>query len=64
VICDDVCIESGALVVGPIRVGDRVTIGPGCVVSQHVPDDTVFEAATRFVLGASRSAGAAAGSVS
>ena len=38
--------------------GDRVTLGPGCVVSQHVPDDTVFEASTRFVMGASASAGA------
>ena len=45
VVGDDVELESGALVMGPIRIGDRVRIGPRCLISRSVPDDTVVEPA-------------------
>jgi serine O-acetyltransferase len=36
----DAHIYSGAVVVGPIRIGDDVHIGANCVVWQDVPDHT------------------------
>lgn len=41
VIGDDVVLGWGALVMGPIRVGHRVVIGHGAVVTADVPDDAV-----------------------
>src|SRR5262245_8731507 len=41
IIGDDVVLGWGALVMGPIHVGHRVTIGHGAVVTSDVPDDTV-----------------------
>lgn len=41
VLGDDVVLEWGALVMGPVRVGHRVVIGNGAVVTNDVPDDTV-----------------------
>jgi len=43
VVGDDVELESGALVMGPIRVGNRVRIGPRCLITRPVPDDTIVE---------------------
>lgn len=39
---DDVTLGWGALVMGPIRVGHRVAIGHGAVVTVDVPDDTTI----------------------
>jgi serine O-acetyltransferase len=41
VVGDDVVLGWGALIMGPIRVGHRVAIGHGAVVTTDVPDDTV-----------------------
>lgn len=41
VIGDNVLIGAGAKVVGGIRVGNNVKIGPGCIVMQDIPDNTV-----------------------
>jgi serine O-acetyltransferase len=38
---DDVTIYAGAKVLGPIRIGHRVTIGANAVVVKDVPDDCV-----------------------
>lgn len=38
---DNVRLERGAMVLGPVRVGDRVSIGPGCTVVHDVPSDCV-----------------------
>jgi serine O-acetyltransferase len=35
---DQVVLESAALVVGAIRVGHRVRVGPRCLVTEDVPD--------------------------
>lgn len=43
VIGDDVTLGPGALVMGPVRVGDRVTIGARCAVTTDVPSDTMVE---------------------
>jgi serine O-acetyltransferase len=45
VIGDDVELGAGALIVGPIRLGHRVRVGPRCLVTRSVPDDGVVEAA-------------------
>ncbi len=45
VLGDDVEIAPHAGVLGPVRIGDRVRIGPGCVVMKDVPDDTVLSQA-------------------
>ncbi|WP_296254009.1 serine O-acetyltransferase [Pseudomonas sp. UBA4194] len=36
---NNVEIGAGVKVLGPIRVGDNVFIGPSCVVTQDIPDD-------------------------
>jgi serine O-acetyltransferase len=47
---DDVVLSPHSGVLGAVRIGDRVILQPGCVVSQPVPDDAVVEAAApRFV---------------
>jgi serine O-acetyltransferase len=45
VIGDDVELGAGALIVGPIRIGNRVRVGARCLITRSVPDDTVVEAA-------------------
>jgi maltose O-acetyltransferase len=40
VIGDDVWVGGGALILPGIRIGSRVVIGAGSVVSRDVPDDT------------------------
>ena len=35
---DDVCLDRSAMVLGPVRVGNRVRIGPGCTVVRDLPD--------------------------
>lgn len=37
---DDVELAHGAMVLGPVKVGSRVRIGPGCTVTRDLPDDT------------------------
>lgn len=37
---DDVSLARGAMVLGPVRIGNRVRIGPGCTVVRDLPDDT------------------------
>jgi serine O-acetyltransferase len=39
VLGDDVLLEAGAYVLGPIRVGSRARIGHRCVVTRDVPTD-------------------------
>jgi len=43
VLGDDVEIGALSGVLGPVRVGDRVRIGPCCGVTRDVADDTVVE---------------------
>ncbi len=38
---NNVQIHAGALVLGPIRIGDHVTIGAGSVVTRSIPDHCV-----------------------
>lgn len=40
---DDVVIEPHAGVLGPVRIGSRVRIRSGCMVTSDVPDDAVVE---------------------
>lgn len=47
---DDVFIGAGAKLVGRIRIGDRVRIGPNAVVMSDVPDDSIVMAATSRVV--------------
>jgi len=42
VIGDDVTITCGAKVLGPITIGDRVTIGANAVVVKDLPSDSVW----------------------
>ena len=37
---ENVCLQRGAMVLGPVKIGDRVTIGAGCTVTRNVPDDS------------------------
>ena len=46
---DDVVIGPGVTVLGPITVGARSKIMPGCLVLRSVPPDSVVEAATPAV---------------
>lgn len=49
VIGDDCLIGAGAVIVGDIRIGNRVKIGAGAVVNMDVPDDcTVVSQAARI----------------
>lgn len=41
VIGDNVYISSGAKILGPIRIGNNVTIGANAVVTKDVPDNCV-----------------------
>lgn len=45
VLGDDVILEAHAGVLGPVRVGDRVRVRAGCVVTRDVPDDIIVEPA-------------------
>ena len=36
---DDVLIGAGAKIIGPVKIGNRVKIGAGCIVAVDVPDD-------------------------
>ena len=36
---DNVLFGAGAKVVGPVRIGNNVKIGAGCIVTIDVPDD-------------------------
>jgi serine O-acetyltransferase len=38
---DDVIIYAGAMILGPITVGDRAIIGANAMVTQDVPPDTM-----------------------
>ena len=39
VIGDDVFIGANAIIIGGIKIGDRVRIGAGCTVFEDVPAD-------------------------
>jgi serine acetyltransferase len=41
IVGDDVVFGIKAVALGPIRIGDRVRIGPGALVMSNVPDDAV-----------------------
>ncbi len=43
VLGQDVELARGAMVLGPVAVGDRVRVGPGCTVTRDIPDDTEVE---------------------
>ena len=43
---DDVDVGPGAFVLGPFVVGNRVQIGPRCVVMRDVEDDTIISLKT------------------
>lgn len=43
VLGDRVRIARGSMVLGPVRIGDHVTIGPGCTVVRDVPNETEIE---------------------
>jgi serine acetyltransferase len=43
VVGDDVLLEPHSGVLGPVRVGNRVTIGSGVSVAKDVPDDYKVE---------------------
>jgi serine O-acetyltransferase len=43
VLGDDVVLESHTGVLGPVRIGNRVRVTAGTLVTQDVPDDTVVE---------------------
>ncbi|NLF30214.1 MAG: hypothetical protein GX591_04910 [Planctomycetes bacterium] len=43
VVGDDVVLGAHAGILGPVRVGSRVLIRPGCAVLSDVPDDTLVE---------------------
>lgn len=42
---DHVVLEHGAVVLGPVKIGDRARIGAGCVVMTDVAPDTTLEVA-------------------
>lgn len=44
VIGDDCLIGAGAVLIGDIRIGNRVRIGAGAVVAQDIPDDCTVKA--------------------
>jgi serine O-acetyltransferase len=39
VVGNNVLVMSGTLILGPIKIGDNVVIGPRCVVYKDVPED-------------------------
>lgn len=41
VLGDGVVLEPGAMVMGPIRLGNRVIVGARCFVAKSLPDDAV-----------------------
>ncbi len=58
VLGDGVVLAAQAGVLGPVRIGHRARIGPGCLVTDDLPDDAVVEPSpARFTT--SRSAGTA-----
>lgn len=40
---DDVVLEPHCGILGPVRVGSRVRVGAGAILTKDVPDDTVVE---------------------
>lgn len=44
VLGDDVRLARGASILGPVRIGDRVLVGPGCTVVRDLPADTEVSA--------------------
>lgn len=45
---NDCIVGNGAVVVGPITVGDNVTIGAGAIVTKDVPSHTVVKGVNGF----------------
>lgn len=43
IVGDDVVLGAHAGILGPVRVGNRVSIRPGCAVLRDVPDDTIVQ---------------------
>lgn len=41
IIGDNCYISTGVTILGPVRIGDNVTIGAGAVVTKDIPDNTV-----------------------
>ena len=41
VLGDNIYIGPGAKIVGAVRIGNNVAIGANCVVTKHVPDNSV-----------------------
>jgi serine O-acetyltransferase len=50
IIGDGVTINAGAKVIGPIRVGNNVTIGANAVVVKDVPDDCVVVGIPAYIV--------------
>lgn len=46
---DDVSLSFGALVLGPVRIGDRVKVGPRCMITKDTPADTYITNANPIV---------------
>jgi serine O-acetyltransferase len=38
---DEVELAPLSGVLGPVRIGNRVRLGPGCIVTKDIPDDTI-----------------------
>lgn len=48
---DNVLVGAGAKIIGPIRIGNNVKIGAGCIVTINVPDNaTVVMEHPRIIL--------------
>lgn len=52
---DEVHLARGASILGPVRIGDRVRIGPGCTVVRDLPDDAEVPAHEVLILRRTRS---------
>lgn len=39
----------GAKILGPVRIGNNVTVGANAVVTKDVPDNTIVVGANRFI---------------
>ncbi len=51
VIGDNVLIRAGAKIIGPVKIGNNVKIGAGCVVAVDIPDNaTVVMDKPRIIL--------------
>lgn len=50
VLGDNVDLGAGSMILGSVRIGSNVRIGPNCVVTSDVPDhSTVFPPASRLI---------------